>query len=221
MLTMGSSILAFITLAGAALGAMVPGGPNVMLRQSMVHPGLLHTEDDFTRVRSFVDAGSEPWSTGWGKLTARADSSWEPNAQSIVCRGDSEECTQNYQTLYRDAHAAYTNTIYWKVTGETANADAAVRILDAWSGTLTEIKGSADRWLAAGIYGYQLANVGELLRDYEGWSEFDAFVDMLVGIFYPMNHDFLVEHNGAVIDNYWANVSLACHFYLCSANENT
>lgn len=204
---MKSSALAAFTLPNAALGAVMSSTPGHAARQSMAHPGLLHTEEDFTRIRSFVEGGDEPWATGWAKLTARADSTWEPNAQAVVCRGASD-CTENYASLYRDAHAAYANAIYWKVTGETANADAAVRILDAWSSTLTDIQGSSDKFLASGIYGYQLANAAEILRDYEGWSGLDALINMLVGIFYPMNHSFLMNHNDAVIDHYWANVSL-------------
>jgi hypothetical protein len=32
---------------------------------------------------------------------------------------------------------------------------------------------------------------------------------MLLDVFYPMNHAFLVNHNGARIDHYWANWDLA------------
>jgi hypothetical protein len=32
---------------------------------------------------------------------------------------------------------------------------------------------------------------------------------MMLGVFYQMNHDFLVRHNGAAIDHYWANWDLA------------
>ena len=54
--------------------------------------------------------------------------------------------------------------------GDTAFADAAVRILDAWSATLTGIDGTSDKFLASGLYGYQLANAAEIMRLYPGWS---------------------------------------------------
>lgn len=204
-----------LSFAGLVAGIRAEGAAGLSKRQSIVHPGLLHTSDDFERIISFVESGDEPWASGWQKLVARTNPDYEPNAQSSVCRGDSD-CDQNYATFYRDVHSAYANSIYWKVTGDTAYADAAARTLDGWSSTLTEIIGSADRWLAAGIYGYQFANAAEILRDYEGWSGLPATIDMLVDIFYPMNHDFLVNHNGAVIDNYWANVSARFFSFLFS-----
>lgn len=174
----------------------------------IVHPGLLHTDDDFNRIRGYVEDAAEPWLTGWNKLAARANSSYEPNAAETVCRGASWCVPQNYPDLYRDAAAAYANAVYWKVTGETANGDAAASILDAWSSTLTTVTGSSDKYLAAGLYGYQLANAAEILRDYEGWDGLTATVDMMQSVFLPLNSDFLVAHNGAVIDHYWANVGL-------------
>ncbi|KAL2818217.1 chondroitin AC/alginate lyase [Aspergillus cavernicola] len=174
---------------------------------AMTHPGLLHTEDDFTRIRTLIDDKTEPQLTGWNKLTARADASYTPSATETICRGDSCD-PQNYPTLYRDIAAAYANAVYWKVTGEEANGDAAASILDAWSSTLTNLEGNADRFLAAGIYGYQLANAAEILRGYEKWDGLDAVVELLEAIFLPMNLDFLANHNDAVIDNYWANWDL-------------
>ena len=69
------------------------------------------------------------------------------------------------------------------------------------------ITGNADRFLAAGIYGYQFANAAEIMRTYEGWAPADLarFQNMMVTVFYPMNHHFLTVHNGADITNYWAN----------------
>ena len=82
-----------------------------------------------------------------------------------------------------------------------------MNILNAWSGTLKTITGNADRWLAAGIYGYQSANAAELVRDAPGFDR-GRFQSMLRNIFYPMNEDFLNRHNGACITNYWANWDL-------------
>jgi hypothetical protein len=82
-----------------------------------------------------------------------------------------------------------------------------VRILNAWSAKLTTITGDADRFLAAGIYGWQFANAAELMRGYPGF-DLARFQRMMTGVFYPLNHDFLLHHNGACITNYWANWDL-------------
>ena len=178
---------------------------------AITHPGLLHTEADFTRIRSLVNSGKEPFKTGWQKVVARANKGWKPRVTHNICRGRTDACTQNYGRFYGDIHAAYANALYWKVTGDTAHAQAAVDILNAWSSKAPPIMGSSDRFLAAGIYGYQYANVAEILRGYSGWKGLDSTVAYLRDTFYPMSHSFLTKHNDAKIDHYWANVSSYYH----------
>ncbi|KAF2497661.1 chondroitin AC/alginate lyase [Lophium mytilinum] len=175
-------------------------------RATFVHPGLLHAAADFTRITSKVNAGAEPWLTGWNKLIAHADASYTAAPVATVFRGDGT--SENYPNLYRHAAAAYALSIRWKVTGNTSYATTAGAILDGWSNTLKEINGTSDRFLASGLYGYQLANAAEILRGYNGWTGLSATVSMLNTVFYPMNHDFHVNHNGAKIDHYWANWDL-------------
>ena len=93
------------------------------------------------------------------------------------------------------------------VGGTAANGDTAVKILNAWSSTLTTLTGDADRFLAAGIYGWEFCQAAELMRGYAGF-DLTAFQKMMVNVFYPLNNDFLTNHNGACITNYWANWDL-------------
>lgn len=191
-----------------ALGALA----YVPLIQAFTHPGLLHTDEDFKRIQSKVQAGAEPWITGWYKLTnnSYASPSYTNTAQEVIYRGDDGSHSQNYPNLYRDIAAAYALAIQWKVTENTTYADSAVAILDAWGTTLTGISGNSDKFLASGIYGYELANAAELMRDYDGWSSesFNSLRDMMVNVFYPMNRDFFIRHNDAEVDHYWANWDL-------------
>ncbi|MGP4043212.1 alginate lyase family protein [Streptomyces sp. 2A115] len=76
-----------------------------------------------------------------------------------------------------------------------------------WSAKLTSLAGSADRFLAAGLYGYQIANAAELVRDHDDF-ELERFQKMLLEVFYPLSEDFLANHNGAVVTNYWTNWDL-------------
>ncbi|GFF73441.1 hypothetical protein IFM47457_10309 [Aspergillus lentulus] len=185
---------------------------SVQERSTFAHPGLLHTAADFSRITSKVNSKAEPWLTGWNKLAGSSyrSLSYNPSPQAIVYRGSDGTHSENYASLYRDIAAAYVNAIYWKVTGDTAYADKAVSILDAWASTLTGISGSSDKFLAAGIYGYEIANAAEIMRTYSGWSaqNIAKFQSMMVKVFYPLNHIFLQQHNGAAIDHYWANWDL-------------
>ncbi|TPQ19826.1 alginate lyase family protein [Streptomyces sporangiiformans] len=173
---------------------------------AFAHPGMLHNAGDLNRAKAKVAAGADPWVSGWRRLTANRHSAgtWRPNAQAKVVRGGAG---QNYVILYNDVHAAYQNALRWKIAGTKENGDAAVAILNAWSDRLTELTGNADRFLAAGIYGYQFANAAELMRGYEGF-DLARFQKMMLDVFHPMNEDFLTHHNGACISNYWANWDL-------------
>lgn len=172
---------------------------------AFTHPGMLHTAADFSRMTSKVNANAEPWLSGWNKLVANSHSSSSYTMQgpvATVYRGTGYP--ENYSKLYNDVAAAYQNALRWKIKGDTACGNKARDILNAWSATLTLIDGSSDKYLAAGIYGYQFANAAELMRGYSGF-DLTRFQNMMKNVFYPLNHDFLTRHNGACISHYWAN----------------
>jgi hypothetical protein len=177
--------------------------PSIFLAGAIafVHPGLLHTEDDFTRVKEYVDEGKEPWLTAWNLLMSNSHASptYEPRAVETVYRGSDGVHEQNYPLLYNDAHAAYQLALRWKISGSSEFAVASTRVLDAWSSTMKAIGGSSDGFLAAGLYGYQLANAGEIMRDYSGWPETNRIClgDLLETVFYRDSYRFLTTYNDA------------------------
>ncbi|MFF4258942.1 alginate lyase family protein [Streptomyces sp. NPDC001663] len=193
--------------AAGAVGIASLATPSVAAGGGFAHPGLLHTRTDLARMAAKVKAGAAPYTAGYAKLTANrhAQSGWTANPQATVYRGAGSP--QNYATLYNDIHAAYQNALRYHVGGDSAHADTAVAILNAWSAKLTSLAGSADRFLAAGLYGYQAANAAELVRDH-GDFELGRFQEMLSKVFAPLNDDFLVHHNNAVVTNYWTNWDL-------------
>ncbi|MGW0838591.1 alginate lyase family protein [Streptomyces sp. NPDC002787] len=193
--------------AGLGIGTGTAATPAAAAGGAYAHPGLLHTQADLARMAAKVKASAEPYTAGFAKLTANrhAQSGWQANPQATVTRGGTG---QNYVTLYNDVHAAYQNGLRHHVSGESAYADTAVAILNAWSANLTSLAGNADRFLAAGLYGYQFANAAELVRDHPDFA-LDRFQEMLSGVFARVSDDFLVRHNGAVVTNYWPNWDLA------------
>jgi hypothetical protein len=196
----------------AAAGVAATAGVTALDRSAeaapatFTHPGALHIWGDLNRAKVRVAAGDDPWLSGWNRLIANshAQSTWTPRPQATIIRGGTGE---NYGILYNDIHAAYQNALRWWVQGSTAHGDCARNILNAWSSTLTTVTGNADRFLAAGIYGYQFANVAELMRGYSGF-DLARFKTMMLNVFYPLNNQFLTNHNGACITNYWANWDL-------------
>lgn len=157
---------------------------------SFVHPGLLHTQADFDRIAAQVAKRAEPWITGFDKLAKNPHSqlSWNARHAELIYRGKNPIAPQNYAVMFRDAAAAYALAIRWKASGDVAYAEKAVEILDSWISTLTAIHGSADRFLAAGLQGYQFANAAEILRTYKNWppEKFDAAVEWVTVPFHEM-----------------------------------
>lgn len=188
--------------------ATVAGGGTGVSTQS-AHVSALYSAADFERMRAQVNAGIAPWSTGWNALTnsGRSQLGRTPTPLAEVIRGGAGE---NYHVMVEDMQRAYQFALRWQVSGDVNYANAAVQYLDAWSSTLTSLSGNADRFLAAGLYGYQWALAGELMRTYPGWSSsgIAALQAMLLTHFYPKCHDFLITHNGSNITNYWANWDL-------------
>ena len=179
---------------------------------AFVHPGLLHNDADFERMRTNLDR--EPWNSGWAKLTANPHASldYQPRPVAEVVRGRDSLHTQteNYSLLFNDAAAAYACALRWRISGDARYAEKSVAILNAWSAQLKKLSGSADVDLAAGIYGYELANAAEIVRTFPGWppDDFARFQKMMLEVFLPINQDFLQRHNNARIDHYWANWDL-------------
>ncbi|MEU3614895.1 alginate lyase family protein [Streptomyces sp. NPDC006872] len=200
--TAGGLTSALALGAGAASAAATASAAPA----AFTHPGMLHNAGDINRARVRVAAGTDPWLSGWNKLTANSHSqpTWTPRATATIIRGGTGE---NYGLLYNDIAAAYQNALRWRVGGTEANAQCAAGILNAWATTLTSVTGSADRFLAAGLYGWQFANAAELMRDYDDF-DLSAFQEMMANVFYPLNNSFLTNHNDACITNYWANWDL-------------
>ncbi len=183
------------------------------MAEPFVHPGALHTQTDFDRMKIKVAQSVSPWIDGWNILVnnPHASLNWTLHPLEFIYRGKDGIHPENYNVLYHDIAAAYALAVRWKVSGDDAYADKSIALLDAWSSTLIGIGGSSDRFLASGIYGYQFANAAEIMRSYKKWPErnVNRFKAMMLDVFYSMNHDFLVRHNGAKIDHYWANWDLA------------
>ncbi|WP_415872816.1 LamG-like jellyroll fold domain-containing protein [Burkholderia ubonensis] len=180
--------------------------------RTFTHPGLLHTEADFERMRTKVGAHASPWIDSWNVLVANGHTRLtnKPNPQVGIYRGNDPTHGQNYGALYHDIAAAYGDALRWKVSNDKQYADKAIEYLDQWAATLATLGGS-DVALAAGIYGYEFANAAEIMRSYSGWSAagLAAFQAMMRKVFYPVSHAFLTRIGTAMDTHYWANWGLA------------
>lgn len=180
---------------------------------ALIHPGGLNVAEDFSRIKANLTA--DPWLSGWNKLTANshAQLNYVPNPTVKLIRGGNtieEPDPDNYPRAFNDVAAAYQTAIRWKVTGDASYAEKSIQILNAWAATCVKLSGDPNIALAAGIYGYQFAVAGELMRDYSGWkpTDFQAYQQWMLNVFYSQNHDFLVRHQNSCVGLFWANWDL-------------
>ena len=183
------------------------------------HPGGLHTQADFDRVKQQLSDGNTLVKQAYQKLTsaAYAQSSVQTYPVEVIVRGGGSG--ENYINACRGATMAYQNALRWKIAGTKSNANAAVRILMAWANTTRDISGDSNYALASGLYGYQFAQAAELMRDYDGWDreEFEQFKQWMLSVWYPKAIGFLRGRNGTwenagrwwqAPGHYWSNWGL-------------
>ncbi|MCR5198384.1 MAG: alginate lyase family protein [Prevotella sp.] len=186
-----------------------------------IHPGGIVSQQDIDRAKQLLAEGNTRMKRAWNILCSNeyAQASVATYPVETIVRGGSGG--QNYMNVARGAAMAYQNALRWKIGGTKANADGAVRILMAWARGNRWVSGDTNLSLAAGIYGYELANAAELMRDYEGWSreDFDEFRRYMIRTWYNPAIDFLRRRHDTWLNgansgkgqrpgHYWSNWGL-------------
>lgn len=187
--------------------------------RGFLHPGGLHTEADFIRIRQQLVEGNEKVTAAYNVLknATYAQSSAATYPVETIVRGGG--VGENYINAARGATIAYQNALRWKIEGSEAHARHAVAVLNQWARTTKSIGGDSNYALAAGLYGYQFAQAAELMRDYEGWKpeEFAQFKRWMLDVWYPQCIGFLRGRNGTwensgkwwqAPGHYWSNWGL-------------
>jgi len=171
-----------------------------------VHPGGLHVLADYTRMATNVAAGNYPWFNSYNQMVAyaQAKTNWSAAPVGAIIRNSGGG---NFSRSQQDALAIYFQALEYRITGNTNYANSAINLMNAWSGTLTNVTGDSNFALGAGLCGYEFACAGEELRGYAGWSAASqtAYKSMLANAFYAANNNFLTLHNGACNTHYWCN----------------
>ena len=187
------------------------------------HPGGLHTNADFERIKAQLAAGNEKVTKAYNILKnaefAQPTCATWP-VETIIRGGGSG---QNYINAARGATIAYQNALRWKIEGNEACAKHAVDVLMAWTNTCKGIGGDSNFALAGGLYGYEFAQAAELMRDYEGWKakDFETFKRWMLDLWYPTimrfqrsrndtwrNWRYDASHGGQRPGHYWSNWGL-------------
>lgn len=194
------------------------------------HPCMLHSQSDINFVKGNLLAS--PWKEAYEHLQQSnyAQTSFQEHTSMLkdgyLKRMDQKNWSgtysdwNNYTGLMYDAAAAYQLALRYNLSGETQYADAAVNILNAWKDNckgFLKLPGYVDsipdpNEFLMQIQAYQMANAGELLRNYEGWqsSDLEGFKSWMKNTFYSIAIQYLKSHQGGQgTQHAWLNWDLA------------
>ncbi len=163
--------------------------------RGFIHPGGLHTQADFDRVRRLAAERNDKVLQALEVL--RNAEYAQPTVATwpveTIIRGAG---AQNYINAARGATMAYQNALRWKIDDNEDCARTAVRILLQWANTTKGIGGNSNYALAAGLYGYEFAQAAELVRDRFTPAEMNTMRDWFMRVWYPSAIGFLRGRNG-------------------------
>jgi hypothetical protein len=163
-----------------------------------VHPGLFYTADDLAFMRKKIEAHEEPWSSVYDACFKGNNSNRPTNAVAVW-----DATKDGY--MHGDPVTAHGEALQWALTGDPVHAANAIKILNAWSSTMTSVvpHKMPQEMLAIGWDGYHFANAAELLchanpdGKQSGWSDADiAQFKKMLALMYPVIQNFMSGYNG-------------------------
>jgi|GEM_PF-167210 len=184
-----------------------------------IHPGCLHTQADFDRINAQLEAGDHPtltnaWNSFNDNWLLTYTGSWIGNISGDQIIRNSGG---NFAHSERDFGMCYIKALYWSIKHNSSNtaekekaellASQAVALLNKYAKKINGIGGDSNYALVGAFQGWQVANAGELLRDYSGWSAEDQarYKQWIYDVWYASSQDFLKRQNGTCPSHYQSN----------------
>jgi hypothetical protein len=170
------------------------------VHRSIVHPGILQTHADLEFMKAKVMAGEEPWKSAWERLQSQAGSSLDVKPQPFVhiVRGAFGARQRGGVDLTASVAAVNSHVLQSFIAGNEAYARKAIKIFDAWSGTLGDFFEN-DAMLIAGWTGGEFCNAAEILRaTFPAWrgDSLAQFKRMLLTVYVPLLRMYYPEADG-------------------------
>src|SRR5216684_8358567 len=148
------------------------------------HPGVLLNRDQLNEIIRRVVSGIEPQKSAFEALkTSKLGAlDYTPHPRETVECGSNSRPDLGCKDEQADSEAAYAQALLWYITSNKAYAENAIKIMNAWSGTLTGGHTNANGQVQASWTGDVWPRAAEIIRySYKGWSDGDIakFQNML------------------------------------------
>jgi hypothetical protein len=175
--------------AGFAADASLPSG-TLKSAAGFYHPGVLVNRAQLDFIKAKVAAGAEPWKSAFA---AAKDSPWGslayiPHPWKTCECGPRSNPDLGCKDEQRDSEAAYTQALLWYFSGNKTYAMNAIKIMNAWSYTLTGGHKLANGPVQAAWCAEVWPRAAEIIRSTDaGWSAADIarFQNMLATQYVP------------------------------------
>ena len=181
--------LASFTFTDAQNAPSAPA-PAIISKSGFHHPGVLVNRAQLDFIKAKVAAGTEPWKSAFeaAKASDLAALTYTPHPVPTVQSGPHSNPDIGAKDEQHDSEAAYTQALLWYISGDKAYAENTIKIMNAWSGTLTGGHELANGPVQAAWCGEQWPRAAEIIRyTYPGWSAADIakFQTMLTTQYVP------------------------------------
>jgi hypothetical protein len=155
-----------------------------------IHPGISVNKAELDLIKSRVAQGIQPQAGAFSAAQASTVGSltYTPHPWQTVNCGQSSNPDFGCTDEKNDSAAAYTQALLWYITGNTTYAQNAVKIMNAWSSTLTGGHTNANAQLESAWTGGLWPRAAEIIANtYSGWASSDItkFKNMLVTQYMP------------------------------------
>ena len=149
-----------------------------------IHPGVLINRGQLNEMKRRVVEGIEPQKTAFESLKASklAALDYAPQPRETVECGSNSRPDLGCKNEQADSEAAYAQALMWHITGNKSYAENAIKIMNAWSATLTGGHTNNNGPVQASWTGDVWPRAAEIIRSGKaGWSDTDIarFQNML------------------------------------------
>jgi hypothetical protein len=154
------------------------------------HPGVLVNRAQLDEIKKRGAKGTEPQKTAFAALKSDKLGAldYTPHPRGTVECGSYSNPDIGCKDEQADSEAAYAQALLWYITGNTAYAQNAVKIMDAWADTMTGGHTNANAEVQASWAGAVWPRAAEIIRySYKGWTdaEIGKFQNMLTTQYLP------------------------------------
>jgi hypothetical protein len=163
------------------------------------HPGILVNRAQLDFVKAKIAAGAEPWKSAFeaAKSSAPGSLTYAPHPWQTCECGPRSNPDLGCKDEQHDSEAAYAQALLWYFSGNKTYAENAIKIMNAWSSTLTGGHLRENGPVQAAWCAEVWPRAAEIIRyTYPGWSADDAakFGKMLTTQYIPSIKDGCCEN---------------------------